>query len=142
MRREFLIAIFSVILISGAIFLANLVNNEGGLASLTDSYNPAEVGDEMVELVDCLAEEGLVIYGARWCPACNRLIEPFGGYEIVDPIYVECSESHGTKQEVERCHRETKTEYVPEIQINGELYEGSNFPQDFARELGCEYNPE
>ncbi len=122
--------------------MANLANSPGGLASLTDSYNPEEVGDEMVELIDCLAEEGLVIYGARWCPACNRLIEPFGGYEIADPIYVECSYEYGSKEELARCNRETKTEYVPEIQVDGEIYTGSNFPRHFADLLGCEYNPE
>lgn len=140
MRKDLLIALFSVVLISGAIFLSGLVN-EPGKASLSDSYEPAEVEDEMVELIDCLAENGLVIYGAKWCEACNKLIEPFGGYEIAQPIYVECSNSDGTQEEVERCQSETKTEYVPEIQIKGELYEGSNYPQDFARELGCEYDP-
>ena len=34
--------------------------------------------------------------------------------------------------------REKKTGYVPEIQINGELYDGSRTPEDLANLVKCE----
>ena len=55
---------------------------------------------------------------------------------MLDPIYVECAE--GTEEEAQRCEEETQTTYVPEIQIDGELYEGPNDPNSLASEVGCE----
>ncbi len=84
------------------------------------------------EFIDCLDEGGLIVYGSETCPACGQLAESLGGYEIVDPIWVECLE------EPERCGEEKVKGYVPEIHFNGELYEGSRDPQFLANEAGCE----
>ena len=81
---------------------------------------------------DCLADNGVVIYGSSWCPACNALVETLGGHEKVENVYIECSENE------ERCAEETKTSYVPEIQIDGEVYEGSRSLEDFSQLTGCE----
>lgn len=82
--------------------------------------------------VQCLADAGVVVYASRTCPACAMFAESLGGYEVVAPIFVECSE------ERERCSAEMQTNYVPEIQINGVLYEGSRAPEELARITGCE----
>jgi len=95
-----------------------------------------EENGEMSGLIDCLAENDLVIYGAEWCPACTQLAESFGGYEAIDPIYVECAE--GTPEEAQRCEEETETGYVPEIQIAGDLYEGVRDPASLGSEVGCQ----
>lgn len=79
----------------------------------------------------CLADNGIVIYGSEWCPACNLLVETLGGYEKVGAVYVECI------KEQERCQRETKTDYIPEIQINGEVYEGLKSLNSLAEMTGC-----
>ncbi len=93
-----------------------------------------EVSDyEKEDLIGCLAERGVVIYGSKTCPACAHLAESFGGYEAVEKIYVECT------QERERCNKEKVTGFVPEIQIKEKLYEGQRDPASLARETGCEF---
>ena len=98
----------------------------------SENYEEEEIDEEMSSLIDCLAEEDLVIYGMQWCPACSQLVDSFGGYEAAEPIYVECTE------EEEICRENTQTEYVPEIQIDGELYEGPRDPSSLASEVNCE----
>jgi len=55
-----------------------------------------------------------------------------GGYDAVESVYVECTE------EQQRCSEETKTGYVPEIQIDGRLYEGSITIEALGEATGCE----
>ena len=90
------------------------------------------IENEATDFIDCLEEGGLTVYGAETCPACGQLAESLGGYEIVDPIWVECLE------EPERCNNEKVRGYVPEIHFNGELYEGDRSPSSLAHEAGCE----
>lgn len=80
---------------------------------------------------ECLAENGMVIYGASTCPACRNLVELLGGYEEASPVYVECT------QERQRCSQEARSGYVPEIQINGVLYQGQRSLESFAEVTGC-----
>ena len=82
--------------------------------------------------INCLAENGLVIYGQYTCPACTHLARSLGGYEHITAIYVECS------QERDRCMQEKQTNYVPEIQIKGEVYQGSRAIADLAKATDCE----
>ncbi len=99
----------------------------------TETEEGEVMGDsKMSNLVDCLKEEGVVIYGSMTCPACAMLVNDFGGKEKIDPIYVECAE------EREKCDNEKETRYVPEIQIKGNLYEGGRNPEAIAEEVGCE----
>ncbi len=92
---------------------------------------PDEPVNHMKKFNECLAEEGMVIYGSAFCPACTSLVETLGGHEAARPVYVECTE------EEQRCAEESKTSYVPEVQIDGELYEGPRTLEDFSRETGC-----
>ncbi len=82
--------------------------------------------------LECLANEGVVIYGSKTCPACAQLAEEYGGYENMEPIYVECTEDY------QRCNEEMLVGYVPAIQIDGELYDGWGSPENLAKETGCE----
>ncbi len=84
------------------------------------------------EFVKCLADSGMIIYGSATCPACVSLVEVLGGYEMVEPIYVECSENWDI------CEEEKETGYVPEVQIEGVLFEGGKTPENFSMETGCE----
>lgn len=88
-------------------------------------------------LISCLAKNDVIIYGLQSCPHCQKLVKSLGGYEVAEPIYIECS-SAGSKKEQQRCQREMKTGYVPEIQIEGELYTGDKSPSELAKEVGCE----
>ncbi len=82
--------------------------------------------------VQCLADAGVVVYGSNTCPACTQFANSLGGYDVIAPIYVECTE------EWERCSVEMQGNFVPEIQIDGVLYEGSRAPEELARVTGCE----
>lgn len=107
---------------------------QGSQTPLTDvEEEESDQGGDLEGLVACLDQAGLVIYGSFTCPVCTRLADSFGGYEALDPIYVECSD------EPNRCHQEMQTRYVPEIQIEGELYQGSREPADLAEAAGCEW---
>jgi len=90
--------------------------------------------------VDCLREEGVVIYGSSASQGAAVLEEDFGGIEAVRPIYLDCE--MGSEAEFDRCQREKKTEYFPEIQIKGELYETPipirRAPEKLSQETGCE----
>lgn len=120
---------------------SNIISLVVGLSligiALFFSYGGSNLSDEdkvsLEELVSCLAENNFVIYGSEWCPACRQLVNSFGGYEMVEDIYVECSE------EGERCNEEQKTNYVPEIQIDGELYEGPRDLQSITDKVGCPF---
>jgi len=87
--------------------------------------------EQLKEFNDCLAENGMVIYGSDGCPACRNLIETMGGHNSVESLYVESS------RDSERFSEEAKTGYVPEIQINGELYEGARTLEAFGEATGC-----
>ncbi len=85
------------------------------------------------DFVQCLADAGMVIYGTKTCPACLQLAQSFGGYEMISPIYIECSE------EWERCSQEMQTNYVPEIQIKGKVYTGPTDLGSLGEAVGCEF---
>lgn len=106
--------------------------NEEAVVVVPGNDSGEVAGDLSSEFIQCLADEGVVIYGSKTCPACSDLAESFGGYEAISSIYVECSE------ERERCAKEAETGYVPEIRIGGELYEGPGTPRNLAEETGCE----
>ncbi len=93
---------------------------------------PEESKKTIHDFIQCLKEKGVIIYGSEWCPFCKDLAESLGGYEVVDPIYVECT------VEKERCSQEMIGRGVPEIQIKGELYQGSRDPEEIAKETSCE----
>ncbi len=98
-----------------------------------ENYATEEEGSEIgFDLIDCLAEAGVVIYGSVTCPFCTQLAESLGGYDAIDPIYVECPD------DPERCEAEMYGRGVPEIQIEGEFYQGSRDPVDLAEAVGCE----
>jgi uncharacterized membrane protein len=85
------------------------------------------------EIIQCLADSGVLVYGTLTCPACNKLVEDFGGYELIGPIYVICNE------ERDRCEQEMLDAWVPEIQIKGELYNGPRTFEALTQAVGCEF---
>ena len=102
------------------------------------SETQEEVSDgpiEMAELNECLAENGMTIYGMEWCGHCTNLVESLGGYEAAQPVYVECTE----EENQQRCSEERQSSGVPEIQIDGELYRGERSPERLAEAVGCNF---
>ena len=81
-------------------------------------------------VINCLDEKGVKIYGANWCGYTNAFVEDLGGYEIIAPIYVECTE------EVELCSQEEVKGY-PTTKINGESYSGPRTFEGLSQATGC-----
>ncbi len=89
------------------------------------------VPEELTEFIDCLKKTDFLIYGANWCGWTKKLVEMLGGFDMVKPIYVECTE------EEELC-REKGVEGYPTILIKGEPYQGARTFEDFVTATGCE----
>lgn len=75
-KKYLIIAILVIIVILGFIYL------------IQDNQNDLVVE---ADIISCLDNAGVVIYGSRTCPACASLVETFGGYVAMGSIYVECS---------------------------------------------------
>ena len=96
----------------------------------TQPETPSLPQEELQKFVECLAGANFLIYGNKDCPACASLAAQFGGYDIVDPIFIECTEKPDLCQEKE-------IRYVPTIFIGDQEYVGARSFEDFAQETGC-----
>lgn len=133
--KNLIALVIAILIISTAVFFTNFTDATKATLKEKEQTNQTENPD-MEEFVDCLAENEVVIFGSAFCGACQQFVESFGGYDVVDPIYVECSE--GSADDIEKCQQEAETGYVPEIQIGGEVYEGSRDLVILGRQVGCE----
>ncbi len=108
-------------------------------AFLSIEEKPTENNENEIDtsLIECLDDNDLVIYGASTCPACKQLVASLGGQETVESIYVECGAS-GSEDDQQKCQQNAETGYVPEIQIDGQVYEGPRDPASLAGQVGCE----
>ncbi len=153
MNKNILAIVAGVIIIAGAFYITGMesennkigkTNEQQGEEKVNENSNDNDMNnkkeEEMVEIsedfIACLKEEGVIIYGSSTCPACAQLEQEYGGYEIVKPIYLDCS-GLGTVEETERCRNEMKTNVVPEVQINGELFDKWGSPENLAKETSC-----
>ena len=120
-----------IMMILSLIVLSACTNNDNNNNNNDNNGNNGDLNYGLKEFNDCLAQKGIVIYGSEWCPACQALIQTLGGKEATASVYVECTQNQ------ERCGAEAKTGFVPEIQFNGEVYQGSRSIQDLAELTGC-----
>ncbi len=148
MKKETLLAlIFAVLLISGSVYFTHYGNaaineevsgrKEDLKVDPKDNIPEQKTDEDMAGFIQCLKEAGVVIYGSKTCPACKALEDMYGGYEMIKPIYLDCSGLSG-EEDAERCSEEMQTIYVPEIQINGELIEDRRSPECLSEITGCE----
>lgn len=87
--------------------------------------------EELIKFINCLKEDNFIIYGANWCGWTKKLVEMLGGFDMVKPIYIECTD------EKELCEEKGITGY-PTIFINGEKYQGARTFEEFATATGCQ----
>jgi len=87
--------------------------------------------EELTEFILCLKEANFVIYGANWCGWTQKLVEMLGGFDILKPIYVECTE------EQESCGEKGIGGY-PTILVKGEEYQGARSFEEIAAATDCE----
>ncbi|MFW6014778.1 MAG: hypothetical protein ACOCQG_06375 [Candidatus Nanoarchaeia archaeon] len=106
--------------------------SEPGMEEDTDTGSGDDTSTTMKEFNECLSENGMVVYGMEWCPACNGLVETLGGSDSAEPVYVECTENE------QKCQSEMQGSGVPEVQLDGEMYEGQRSLEGFSQATGCE----
>ncbi|MBR9706549.1 hypothetical protein GOV14_05925 [Candidatus Pacearchaeota archaeon] len=95
-----------------------------------DTAAPVTGDGNIDDFVTCLADAGFLIYGANWCGYTKQLVESFGGFDVVAPIYVECTEQS------EVCNNQGITGY-PTIKINGIQFGGGRSFASFAQATEC-----
>lgn len=127
--NKYILVLFVAVLVGlvGFFMIAN--STESQQAEERNKTDPERIA--MNEFVQCLAEEDVVVYGSETCPACFRFAQQFGGYDVIDPIYVECSKDR------EACAANMQTGFVPEVQIDGNVLEGDNSLERLAQVTGC-----
>jgi len=87
--------------------------------------NPA-----MDAFAKCLAEKGITMYGAYWCPHCKNEKQAFGSSFQYVP-YVECT------KEIEKCLSQKIDEYPTWIFPDGRKLEGEQGIAKLAAASGC-----
>lgn len=97
---------------------------------VTTSELTAEQQEEILSFNSCLAEKGIVVYGANWCGYTKALVENLGGFNLISPVYVECTENE------ELCAMEQISGY-PTIKLNGEKINIDRTFSGFAGATGC-----
>ncbi len=107
-----------------------IVQNPDSEESQSSSENTI-APEELTEFIACLKEADFVIYGANWCGWTEKLVEMLGGFDMVKPIYVECTE------EEELCS-EKGVQGFPTILIKGKQYQGERTFENFSAATGCE----
>lgn len=97
-----------------------------------ESQNPSETSysGDINSLVSCLKEKKFVVYGADWCPYCAEVVKSFGGKEVIEPVYVECT------VEETLCREKGVTGY-PTILIDDKPYQGQRTLEGFAAATNC-----
>lgn len=79
----------------------------------------------------CLTDKGVIMYGAYWCPHCQRQKQLFG--ESFSKInYVECT------QEVQRCQEQKINGYPTWIFADGSRIEGEATFKNLAEKSSCQ----
>ena len=104
------------------------------LIAFTANQEPApSIYDEFAQ---CLTEEGVTMYGAWWCPHCERQKEEFGdAFSFVN--YVECSPA-GTRSMSAACKAEGIEGYPTWEYADGSRVSGEQRLETLATQTGCE----
>jgi hypothetical protein len=95
----------------------------------TSSYSEEEL-IKLEEFNTCLADNGMVIYGANWCGYTSQVVELLGGFNAIAPVYIECTENQAL------CAEEGIQGY-PTLRLNGGAYQGARTLKDFSQATGC-----
>ncbi len=86
-------------------------------------------------LAQCMKDQGVVFYGAFWCPHCQRTKALFGNSAKLLP-YVECSTPDG-KGQLQICIDKKITNYPTWIRPDGAIVTGEHSIEELASFSGC-----
>jgi hypothetical protein len=86
-------------------------------------------------LAQCIKKQGVIFYGAFWCPHCQRTKGIFGSSAKYLP-YVECS-TPDSKGQTQICIDKKITSYPTWIRPDGAVMGGEHTIQEWAAFSGC-----
>ncbi|MFA5484752.1 MAG: hypothetical protein WC260_00660 [Candidatus Pacearchaeota archaeon] len=110
----------------------DLLIEEGASLVNTSFSNFSEIDKEKIILfVNCLSSKGLKIYGLSNQEYTIYLAGIFGGFEIIEPIYIDCSENRIT------CLNENIM-YYPSVKVKNNFVGVEASLDDFSRITGCD----
>jgi thiol-disulfide isomerase/thioredoxin len=87
------------------------------------------------QLAQCIKKQGVIFYGAFWCPHCQRTKALFGVSAKYLP-YVECSTADGNKQ-TQICIDKKITSYPTWVRPDGGELGGEHTVDEWAAFSGC-----
>jgi hypothetical protein len=91
---------------------------------------PAPVYSGLDDFAKCLSSKNAVMYGAYWCPHCQKMKKDFGqSFQYVN--YVECT------VEVKKCTDSNVNGYPTWIFADGKRLEGEQTLQGISDSSGC-----
>jgi thiol-disulfide isomerase/thioredoxin len=86
-------------------------------------------------LAMCIKKQGVIFYGAYWCPHCQRTKGLFGSAAKYLP-YVECSNPDGQSQ-TQVCIDHKISSYPTWVRPDGAILQGEHTLQEWAAFSGC-----
>lgn len=98
-----------------------------GWFSLTTGYFVDEEND--ADLIKCLINKNVKMYGSPGCPPCERQKKEFGGYSFTSVPYVDCS------NQPKMC---SDLKGLPAWEIHGKVYYGIKTADELRMLAVCE----
>lgn len=90
------------------------------------------------ELAQCLSDKGAKMYGAKWCPHCQKQKEAFGAAADKLP-YVECSDESAPNGQAKECADAGITGYPTWVFADGQRQSGEITMAELAAKAGCPF---
>lgn len=96
--------------------------------------------DPRNELAQCLTDKGAKMYGAYWCPHCQKQKKLFGK-AFSKVTYVECAMPGQPNEQTPACKDAGISGYPTWTFENGDRLSGEQPLKDLAEKTGCAYTP-
>jgi len=114
--------------VAGLIFAVTLILIIGGLFLTT--RKPAGSAANLDDFAKCLTSKGMTMYGAYWCPHCQKIKKMFAdSFQYVK--YVECT------VETQLCTDKNVAGYPTFIWGDGSRSEGELTLSEFSQKSSC-----
>jgi hypothetical protein len=125
---EILIVVGSFTAIAAPMVTIEIDASAGETSTILTSETTSESAE--VQLARYLAESGVQMFGAYWCPHCQHQKERFGKEAFQSIDYVEC-DPRGENPRPQLCQEEQIQGY-PTWKIDGQLYPGDRSLEELA----------
>ena len=90
---------------------------------------------KLQEFNECLADARVEVYGGDWCGITVQLVQTYGGWDAIEPIYIQCQDAaRGPGKDYSLCDGITG---FPTIKINGEEFRSGRSIEVLAQATGC-----